>query len=68
MVRVWVELDPLLEAVFRIPERACNQEYVGGLKQGLGDEAEPVVAQREAPVFEPPSVAALHRPAPLAEP
>ena len=49
-------------------ELACNQEYAGGLEQGLDDEAEPVVAQREAPVFEHPSIAALHRPAPLAEP
>src|SRR6201986_745247 len=49
-------------------EPACNQEYAGGLEQGLDDEAEPVVAQREAPVFEHPSIAALHRPAPLAEP
>jgi hypothetical protein len=48
-------------------ELACNQEYAGGLEQGLDDEAEPVVAQREAPVFEHPSIAALHRPAPLAE-
>ena len=49
-------------------ELACNQEYAGGLEQGLDDEAEPVVAQREAPVFEHPGIAALHRPAPLAEP
>jgi hypothetical protein len=49
-------------------ELACNQEYAGGLEQGLNDEAEPVVAQREAPVFEHPSIAALHRPAPLTEP
>ena len=49
-------------------EPACNQEYAGGLEQGLDDEAEPVVAQREAPVFEHPSIAALHRPAPRAEP
>jgi Tsp45I type II restriction enzyme len=49
-------------------EPACNQEYAGGPEQGLDDEAEPVVAQREAPVFEHPSIAALHRPAPLTEP
>src|SRR3954451_1393696 len=49
-------------------DAACNQEYAGGLKQGLHDEAEPIVAQREAPVLEHPGIAALDRPAPLAEP
>ena len=65
-----IHQDPLPKRRFsEFPsELACNQEYAGGLEQGLNDEAEPVVAQREAPVFEHPSIAALHRPAPLAEP
>ena len=49
-------------------EPACNQEYAGGLEQGLDDEAEPVVAQRQALVLQHPGIAALHRPAPLTEP
>src|SRR4051794_22476288 len=48
-------------------EAVCNQEYVGGLEQRLDDEAEPVVAQRQAPVFQDPGIAAFDRPAPLAQ-
>src|SRR3712207_9349426 len=48
-------------------EAACNQEYAGALQQGLDDEAEPIVAQSEAPVLQHPGVAALDRPAPLAQ-
>jgi len=46
---------------------ACNHEYAGGLEQGLYDEAEPVVAQSEALVLEHPGIAALDRPASLAQ-
>src|SRR5689334_17024351 len=48
-------------------EAACNQEETGGLEQGLDDEAEPVVAQRQAPVLQQPGIAALDRPAALAQ-
>lgn len=33
-------------------EPPCNQEYAGGLEQRLDDEAEPVIAQREALVLQ----------------
>jgi hypothetical protein len=49
-------------------EAACNQEYAGGLEQRLDDEAEPVIAQREALVLQYPGIAAFDRPAALAEP
>src|SRR4051795_11619078 len=48
-------------------EAVCNQEYASGLEQRLDDEAEPVVAQSQAPVFQDPGVAAFDRPAPLAQ-
>jgi len=48
-------------------EAACNREYAGGLKQGLDNEAEPVIAQGEASVLQYPGVAAFDRPAPLAQ-
>src|SRR3954465_6606117 len=48
-------------------EAVCNQEYASGLEQRLDDEAEPVVAQRQAPVFQDPGIAAFDRPAPLAQ-
>ena len=44
-----------------------NQEYAGGLEQRPDDEAEPVVAQPEAPVLQHPGITALDGPAPLAE-
>ena len=44
-------------------EAFCNQEYTGGLEQRLDDEAEPVIAQREAPVLQDPGEAVLDRPA-----
>src|SRR3954451_25361572 len=44
-------------------EAVCNQEYAGGLEQRLDDEAEPVVAQSQAPVFPDPGIAAFDRPA-----
>ena len=47
-------------------EPGCNQEYACGSEQGLNDEAEPVVAQAEAFIFQQPGVGALDRPAPLA--
>src|SRR3954447_23418650 len=49
-------------------EASRNQEETGGLGQGLDDEAEPVVAQRQALVLQQPGVAALDRPAPPAQP
>src|SRR4051794_34124222 len=48
-------------------EAFCNQEYARALKQRLDDEPEPIIAQSEAPVLQHPSVAALDRPAPLAQ-
>src|SRR3954454_19938303 len=48
-------------------EAACNQEETGGLEQRLDDEAEPVVAQRQPLVLQQPGVAALDRPAALAQ-
>src|SRR3954471_7345318 len=48
-------------------EAVCNQEYAGGLEQRLDDEAEPVVAQSQAPVFQDPGIAAFDRPAALAQ-
>src|SRR3954463_13393764 len=48
-------------------EAFCNQEYARALKQRLDDEPEPVIAQSQAPVLKHPSVAALDRPAPLAQ-
>src|SRR5690242_13361142 len=48
-------------------EAVCNQEYASGLEQRLDDEAEPVVAQSQAPVFQDPGIAAFDRPAPLAQ-
>src|SRR3954471_24191266 len=48
-------------------EAGCNQEYAGGLKQGLDNEAEPVIAQREASVLQDPGIAALDRPAVLSQ-
>src|SRR4051794_2560259 len=49
-------------------EAACYQEYAGGLKQGLHDEAEPGIAQGEAFVLEDPGIAALDRPGLLSQP
>src|SRR4051794_6600817 len=46
---------------------SCNQEYTSGLEQRLHDEVEPVVAQSEAPVLQNPGIAALDRPAALAQ-
>src|SRR3954471_2412628 len=48
-------------------EAGCTQEYAGGLKQGLDNEAEPVIAQREASVLQDPGIAALDRPAVLSQ-
>src|SRR4051794_34733963 len=48
-------------------EAACNQEYAGGLKQGLDNEAEPVIAQSQTSVLKYPGIAAFDRPAPLAQ-
>src|SRR4051794_11216401 len=48
-------------------EAFCNREYARALKQRLDDEPEPIIAQSEAPVLKHPSVAALDRPAPLAQ-
>ena len=48
-------------------EAVRNQEYASGLEQRLDDEAEPVVAQGEASVFQDPGIAAFDRPAPLAQ-
>src|SRR3954467_2953107 len=48
-------------------EAVCNQEYASGLEQRLNDEAEPVVAQSQALVFQDPGIAAFYRPAPLAQ-
>src|SRR4051812_48978533 len=45
----------------------CNQEYTSGLEQRLHDEAKPVVAQGEALVLQNPGIAALDRPAALAQ-
>ena len=47
-------------------EAACNQEHAGP-EQALHDDAEPVAAQGEASVFQPPSLAALGRSGPLAQ-
>src|SRR3954469_6101683 len=48
------------ERVSELPgEAVCNQEYAGGVEQRLDDEAEPVVAQRQAPVFQDPGIAAF---------
>src|SRR3954452_24925551 len=49
-------------------EAACNQEETGGLEQGLNDEPEAVVAERQTLVLQQPGVAALDRPAPLPQP
>lgn len=49
-------------------EASCNQECTSGLEQRLDDEAEPIITQGETFVLQHPSVAALHRPAPLAQP
>jgi hypothetical protein len=43
------------------------QEETGGLEQGLGDEALAVVVQGQALVLEQAGIAALDRPAPLAQ-
>jgi hypothetical protein len=52
----------------QFPSKAsCNQEETGGLEQELDDEAEAVVAERQALVLQQPGVAALDRPAPLAQ-
>jgi hypothetical protein len=48
-------------------EPACNQKYACGLEQCLDDEAEPVIAQGKAPILEHPGIAALDRPAALAQ-
>src|SRR3954463_3128042 len=48
-------------------EAFCNPEDACALQQRLDDEAKPVVAQGEPLVLEHPRVAALHRPAPLAQ-
>src|SRR4051812_50080752 len=49
-------------------EASRNQEETGGLEQGLDDEPEAVVAERQALVLQQPGVAALDRPAPPAQP
>lgn len=43
-------------------EASYNQEETGCLEQGLDDEAEAIVAERQAPVLEDPGVATLDRP------
>src|SRR5215207_6347426 len=48
-------------------EASCNQEDACALQERLDDEAEPVIAQGQALVLKHPSVAALDRPAPLAQ-
>jgi hypothetical protein len=48
-------------------EASCNQEETGGLEQGLDDEALAVVTERQALVLQDPGVAALDRPAALAQ-
>ena len=48
-------------------EAVCNQEYASGVEQRLDDEAERVVARRQAPVFQELGIAAFDRPAPLAQ-
>src|SRR3982750_3587572 len=48
-------------------EAFCNQEYARSLTQRLDDEPEPIIAQSEAPGLRHPRVAALDRPAPLAQ-
>src|SRR5690349_24277981 len=48
-------------------EAFCNQEDACALQQRLDDEPEPVIAQGEPLVLQHPCVAALHRPAPLAQ-
>ena len=45
-----------------------NQEDARRLKQRLDDEAAPVISEGEALVLQAPGIAALDRPAPLAEP
>ena len=45
----------------------CNQEDACALQERLDDEPEPVIAQSETLVLKHPRVAALHRPAPLAQ-
>src|SRR6185312_12177024 len=49
-------------------EAFCNQDDACALQQRLDDEAKPVIAQGETLVLQHPRVAALHRPAPLAQP
>ena len=48
-------------------EAFCNQEDARTLQDRLDDEAEPVIAQGETLVLQHPGIAALHRPAPLAQ-
>jgi hypothetical protein len=48
-------------------EAFCNQEDACALQQRLDDEAKPVIAQGQALVLQHPSVAALDRPAALAQ-
>src|SRR3954452_297864 len=45
----------------------CHQEDACALQERLDDEPEPVIAQSETLVLKHPRVAALHRPAPLAQ-
>jgi hypothetical protein len=49
-------------------EPACNQKYAGGLEQGPDDEAEPVVAQRQALILQHLGIATLDWPTPCAQP
>lgn len=46
----------------------CNHKYEFGLKHGVDNMAEAVVAQAEALVFQQPDDGALNRTAPLAQP
>jgi len=48
-------------------EASCNQKYACRLEQSLNDEAKPVIAQGEALVLQQPGIAALDRPALLAQ-
>src|SRR5215203_1317162 len=48
-------------------EAFCNQEDAGALQQRLDNEAKPIIAQSEPFILQHPRVAALDRPAPLAQ-
>jgi hypothetical protein len=48
-------------------EASCDQKDARTLQQRLDDKSEPVVAKSQAPVLKHPGIAALDRPAPLAQ-